>query len=77
MLPDLDSNRRSIRRRSYLSTFSVVWAVLCQILCLIFLELEINILRQWRIFYFRSLAHVVLKQEMSLKRIGLHGKFPL
>ena len=56
ILPDLDSNRISIRHRSYLATFSVVWAVLCQILCLIFLELEINLLRQWRIFYFRSIA---------------------
>ena len=51
LLPDLDSNRISIRRRSYLSTFSVVWTVLCQILCLIFLKLEINILRQWRICF--------------------------
>ena len=71
ILPDLDSNRISIRHRSYLSTFSVVWTVLCQILCLIFLKLEINILRQWRIFLLPVLCACVFLKTRNVFKKGL------
>ena len=71
ILPDLDSYRISILRRTYLVTFSVVLSVLYQILCLTFFQLEIIILALWRNVNFRSFMRMFVKQAMSLKRLVL------